>query len=1121
MPLQTTNLSMTGLGMLKDFPINHRQPKLKPGIHLRWAFKREIGFPWHGYFLLRRKHPGEINLVRCLGLTKDPYITGSVTTNFFSIPRVLELYSDTGIPLVNGDPLKIDMQDRSYLGVYFLDSPAHNIKVTLLFTASASIEIRCWVLAGGATPFHKENVSGKAGETRVWELSFDCIGLVQIGGGMAVVEDICYALVSDDVYKSDWQTIKTFTYPYALPVAFESNMAVSNPFYPCFGKPGNYAEAKKMAADRIHYDDPAAPRMNHFKELERELERLVNGGPPSVMSDKKYINSAGSGSYMPKPIKMPSIYHIDLVCTGALNPAIAQMIGLYFIDDTVVEKTAYDYLIIADHDGKLSDRLNRGIESEVITIRGSEIKTLLSLPGMDGWVTYNKKLHILVPLSPPADTKVYALPGITVRDEETGLITNSDKRNSAGLTWQVGLQDMNILLPEKAIMYELWRKFINNEEAEPVAKPDTETYDLASPTPLVIGNTMPASAPPVPQPSPFPPFRILAFDNYLADGWYSYLINGIDLFGRYSDYSLPASWHQWSAMPKPKPWYYQLPADNRQLHAFAARLLDTIGPPPPTAIEASALDPEDPYVVRDAAYNNWFAALPASQKKVVGLRVKWQWTLYHMRQAPNTLAFVIYPKNGSFNLYQGKIVVSTPGAATIDITIDQSVTTGTLVDKLIQIGPNSYPVIANSGSVVTIDKVTQIFNPNNGYIIKLDNTDKNNWGAAVKRVNYDSHVSFFIRTMTDKTGKPLAGSANAVLSGTNLQLPATTDLTYARRNIEQVEITDTVTVKKEIVEITDINHVTNLLTLKNIPAVVTSSLVDWNIGLLIRQYEIFFPDTAGVMSGGIPSFDVSLANPTHYYNIGVSTIEKKSLSEQEGNVGGPSKIYRVWRAKPAPPVPLPPDSEKIFASPADYYGNSYYTYRWMKQVHLRTHIYRAMDETLFGVDFDWRKISAFVLKTGDSQYFPPEPAFTALKKTLICEELNKLNANAASNAGNKSHALAAYRTLSNDGLRILAGLPGNQRAFQQITIQPLDPDDPANANKPGPDNPMGYVLDPNPSIKAWIDKLPGKGSNRFFYRAAYADPVQNISPMSLSTAPIWLPDVSAPAAPMITKNTKR
>src|SRR4051794_10023886 len=55
--VQTGRLVMTGLSVLKDQPPHDLQPTpLRRGIHLRWSFTREAGFPWGGYYLFRRPH---------------------------------------------------------------------------------------------------------------------------------------------------------------------------------------------------------------------------------------------------------------------------------------------------------------------------------------------------------------------------------------------------------------------------------------------------------------------------------------------------------------------------------------------------------------------------------------------------------------------------------------------------------------------------------------------------------------------------------------------------------------------------------------------------------------------------------------------------------------------------------------------------------------------------------------------------------------------------------------------------------------------------------------------------------------------------------------------------------
>jgi hypothetical protein len=78
---------MAGLGILGDSPPNEIQPPLGNGIHLRWSFKREIGFPWYGYYLFRRIHrKGEfdclLRFVRRLELTPGSWSSKTLNTLF-------------------------------------------------------------------------------------------------------------------------------------------------------------------------------------------------------------------------------------------------------------------------------------------------------------------------------------------------------------------------------------------------------------------------------------------------------------------------------------------------------------------------------------------------------------------------------------------------------------------------------------------------------------------------------------------------------------------------------------------------------------------------------------------------------------------------------------------------------------------------------------------------------------------------------------------------------------------------------------------------------------------------------------------------------------------------------
>lgn len=298
-----------------------------------------------------------------------------------------------------------------------------------------------------------------------------------------------------------------------------------------------------------------------------------------------------------------------------------------------------------------------------------------------------------------------------------------------------------------------------------------------------------------------------------------------------------------------------------------------------------------------------------------------------------------------------------------------------------------------------------------------------------------------------------------------------------------------------------------------------------------RLYRVFLPVPGGAdFATGVPLVP-TLANPVAYAHVGVSAADAAPHTPDEakwasGNWGGrpgnegllgvPAKVFRVRRVPPEPPVP-PPDSDKVFATPADYHAQSFYTYRWVPAAYLRTHVLRAMDASVFAADRALRPRPAISAATPG--IFPDpaqEPRWDALKRQQVADELNALNAHPRTEAGERA-ARAACRALSNDALRVLAGLPGTEAAFTQVTVTPLDPDDPATANRAGPDNPATFPVDPG--LRIYIDTLDGRGTNRYFYRSVYVDGAHNRSAPSLSGPPIWLPNVVPPRAPALTAVT--
>jgi hypothetical protein len=495
---------------------------------------------------------------------------------------------------------------------------------------------------------------------------------------------------------------------------------------------------------------------------------------------------------------------------------------------------------------------------------------------------------------------------------------------------------------------------------------------------LLFDNPLNIQADPVQHPADWPPFSMQYIDFGREEGWYGYKVNSIDLFGRYSAKSSFAAWWQWAPPPTPVPWYYSNPPTPRIVHPSSIRILDKLAPPPPHAVEATILDPTDPFLVRDQAYEKWLADLsPEERPTLVGLRVRWWWTAAQQQQAPDTedgnttTEFRLYWNSGS----------QLPGLVPDD------------------------PQTADHWR------------------------DVNRWEQRCFVCAYHQHV-----TVLDK------------------------DELVKLENGGQAMWTV-------------IHHKGD------------------------RRYEIFLPsvDAAEPFRNHIP-LEPTLADPIAYANITVTAVDNAQhspdrwpgaglLANRTGNESqpaAPQRIYRVWRQQPAPPPSLP-KPDRAYATPADYHNRSYYTYEWKKtDSSLWVHVCRALDDSIFKIDWAIRSQRGPIALPEHRQYFPPD--WSEYRCANTATALNNLS------------TLEGYRELSDDDLRALASLPGNEKAFTQITTAPLDS-----------------------SVTSLRDTLDGRGTGRYFYRTAYVDKAQNRSSLSIASPPVYLPDVTPPKAPVITK----
>ena len=134
--------------------------------------------------------------------------------------------------------------------------------------------------------------------------------------------------------------------------------AGSRPGYPCPTAPASFAAAETLGLSRVRYGPPAAWAGPPFADLHDRLQALVTGGPPpggAAMADR-FESIVGSPPPPPEAggaIIAPTQRPLDLVLLASLNAAVAEILGLAWLDATAQPGVRYDYILLADHDGSL------------------------------------------------------------------------------------------------------------------------------------------------------------------------------------------------------------------------------------------------------------------------------------------------------------------------------------------------------------------------------------------------------------------------------------------------------------------------------------------------------------------------------------------------------------------------------------------------------------------------------------------------------------------------------------------------------------------------------------------------------------------------------------------------
>src|SRR5207302_1331458 len=152
---------------------------------------------------------------------------------------------------------------------------------------------------------------------------------------------LCLVPIAEDA-RSGWEPCSGFPAPLGLPI--------THPDYPCTDSaPVDEPAAEARALGRVRYGAPGDWAAS-FGDLHGELVDLVAGGPGSTpMANRTLPDIPGTPDPPDPGISAPTLparRTLDLVMLASLHPAMAEMLGLYWADETAMPGISYDYMII-------------------------------------------------------------------------------------------------------------------------------------------------------------------------------------------------------------------------------------------------------------------------------------------------------------------------------------------------------------------------------------------------------------------------------------------------------------------------------------------------------------------------------------------------------------------------------------------------------------------------------------------------------------------------------------------------------------------------------------------------------------------------------------------------------
>ena len=573
-------------------------------------------------------------------------------------------------------------------------------------------------------------------------------------------------------------------------------------------------------------------------------------------------------------------------------------------------------------------------------------------------------------------------------------------------------------------------------------------------------------------------------DRHLADAWYTYQLQGIDLFGRLGELSEPKTLH----------------------------VLDTLPPPSPQGVAAQYLDPADPWL--SPADRDWAIS------EGPGLKVSWEWPGMLRVQAPDiappAAEFRVYIVLGELNCWSGTVNATTAAGdktvASTDLNWDG--VADELVGESLRVGKNFFTVIGNSqgsGISLTVRNLSlptlapetgpcsMVYSQGRSYW--TDYTTPSNWQ---QRVWVEPAVQIPVVTGLVVKVRNYTGADPAVPHGTR------TVVTDQRQtDPEGVLLPGALLCDGQVYQAYG-HTISGVLQVHILPHARPTD-VSLEVVPAVGAAFTYYPGRKYVVF--IPGWDLAseTVSGTAIINVGASCADGKSYIQDnpvwaepgrggnsgrpgnEGPVSLPSKVLAPQRALPLAPGDVPRAMEPILARPANYYGLAKYTLTWEAVPGAAGYaVLRCSGATLFNQDQEQREDRLGYYAT--SEVFADDPGFSAwlagydsslTEDELLTDPDSYLDAWGA-------WADHFYPQLTDTAVQDLADRKGNEGAFQRT-------------NK-------------DPALSAsYTDTFDGRGQGFYVYRIRTIDAAGNLGDYSASFPPVHIFNVNPPAQPVITK----